>query len=156
MGRKTTLDGIEHQTLRKEFNEPRIHMALVLAAMGGPPLRAEPYGGATLDRQLDDQVKRFLGNSPKFRIGRMNNRIYLSLIFDWFGEDFVRAYGTVTKFQGRNGKERAVLNFISRYLSDEDRRYLETARYDIKYLDYDWSLNEQPVPRKSVAWPPPG
>jgi hypothetical protein len=143
MGKKVTLDGIEHETLRKHFNEPRIHMALVCAAMGCPPLRSEPYAGAALDRQLDDQAKRLLSNPQKFRIDRAGERVYVSPIFDWFGEDFVRTYGTVTKFQGRNEKERAVLNFISRYLTDEDRRYLESANYSIKYLDYDWSLNEQ-------------
>ena len=40
---KTTLDEIEHRIIREQFNEPRIHMALVCAAMGCPPLRAEPY-----------------------------------------------------------------------------------------------------------------
>ena len=153
MGKKVTLDGIEHKTLRKDFNEPRIHMALVCAAMGCPPLRNEPYTGPALDRQLDDQAKRFLSNPQKFRIDPTADRVYLSAIFDWFGEDFVRTYATVAKYQGRSEKERATLDFIGRLLSDDDRRYLETARYSIKYLDYDWSLNEQrakePAPVRS-------
>ena len=33
-----TLDDIEHRTLRRDFNEPRLHVALVCAAMGCPPL----------------------------------------------------------------------------------------------------------------------
>jgi hypothetical protein len=34
------------------------------------------------------------------------------------------------------------LNFVSQHLEEADRRYLATGAYSIKYLDYDWSLNE--------------
>ncbi len=43
MEEEVTLDFIEHQVLRKEFQEPRIHLALVCTARGCPPLRKEPY-----------------------------------------------------------------------------------------------------------------
>lgn len=32
MTKEKTLDNIEHDTIRKDFNEPRIHVALVCAA----------------------------------------------------------------------------------------------------------------------------
>lgn len=63
MGREMTLDEIEHKTLRKNFNEPRIHVALVCAAMGCPLLRNELYTGDKLDVQLNDQTHRFLQNT---------------------------------------------------------------------------------------------
>jgi hypothetical protein len=69
--------------------------------------------------------------------------VYLSLIFNWFGEDFVKAYGTNEKFQGHNQAQRAVLSFITPHLDAIGRAYLDWANYDIAYLDYDWSLNEQ-------------
>lgn len=143
MGRKMTLDEIEHETLRAKFNEPRIHLALVCAAMGCPPLRNEPYVGDRLDDQLDDQARKFLANPQKFRLDRQGNTVYLSSIFKWFGEDFVRTYGTNERFTGYGETERAVLNFISRYLDAGEGDDLTAARYRIKYLDYDWSLNEQ-------------
>src|SRR5688572_12953552 len=40
------LDEIEQKIIRPEFREPRIHFALVCAAMGCPPLRSEAYTGA--------------------------------------------------------------------------------------------------------------
>ena len=43
MGEKLTLSQIEHEILRKDFKEPRIHMAMVCAAMGCPALRNEPF-----------------------------------------------------------------------------------------------------------------
>ena len=142
MGRKRTLDSIEHSTLRQRFNEPRIHMALVCAAMGCPPLRNQPYRADGLDAQLDDQARRFLSDPLKFRIDRDKKLVYMSSIFKWFGDDFIKTYGT-EDFAGHGAAERAVLNFISKHLTDSDRRYLRTQKYRIKYFSYDWSLNEQ-------------
>jgi hypothetical protein len=143
MGMKITLDEIEHKILRKEFNEPRIHMALVCAAMGCPPLRNKPYTGKRLVEQLDDQTQRFLKNPRKFRVDREDRRIYLSSIFRWFGKDFIPAYGTDQEFSGYRKTERALLNFVSDYLDEETRDYLVSEKLSVKYLDYDWSLNEQ-------------
>ncbi|UCD56666.1 MAG: DUF547 domain-containing protein [Candidatus Hydrogenedentota bacterium] len=141
--RQVTLNQIEHVNLRRNFDEPRIHVALVCAAMGCPPLRNEPFTGERLDAQLDDQTRRFLKNAAKFRIDRDAGRVYLSSIFKWFGKDFIESYGTEDKSGGHSDAQRAVLNFVGKYLDGKDAEYLFTGEYDIIYLDYDWSLNEQ-------------
>lgn len=143
MGRKMTLDGIEHKTLRAKFDEPRIHMALVCAAMGCPKLRTEPYFGDRLDEQLSDQTKKFVSNPDKVRIDQTQKKVYLSSIFKWFGDDFIKKYGEDSKFKGVSASERAVLNFIQPYLTTAQRRFIENNSLTIEYLDYDWSLNEQ-------------
>ena len=141
-GSSKTLDNIEHDTIRKDFNEPRIHVALVCAAMSCPPLRNEPYLPEKLDEQLDEQVNKFI-NSPKgFKLDRHKNKVYLSSIFKWYGKDWIDSYNIKDKFAGSR-KEKAVLNFLSNYLSPEERQYLEEGRYKVMYLDYDWSLNKQ-------------
>ena len=56
-GRELTLDEVEHEIVRKEFREPRIHFALVCAALSCPPLRREAYVGARLDAQLEEQAR---------------------------------------------------------------------------------------------------
>lgn len=142
VGQSKTLDNIEHKTLRVDFNEPRIHMALVCAAVSCPPLRNEPYTGEKLDAQLEDQTRQFLASPHGFRIDRAADEVYLSSIFQWFGEDWKATYGVEEKFTG-NANERAVLNFISGYLNPDDRAYLEAGDYKVKYLDYDWALNKQ-------------
>jgi hypothetical protein len=144
MGKPMTLDDIEHGTLRKRFHEPRIHTALVCAAMGCPKLRNEPYVADRLDEQFADQTRGLLADPKKFRIDRQRGRVDLSSIFKWFGEDFVAAYGTDAGFKGHSDAERAVLNYLSAYLGEQDRRYLEQGAYGISYLKYDWTLNEQP------------
>jgi hypothetical protein len=143
MGKEITLDHIEHKILRKEFNEPRIHMALVCAARGCPPLRQEPYKAETLSDQLDDQARRFLSSDKNFLINKEQSVVYLSSIFKWYGKDFIGSYIPTTGFNGHRRKERAVLHFISLYLQEEDRKFLEKGSYNIKYLNYDWTLNEQ-------------
>jgi hypothetical protein len=143
MGQKLTLEHIEHKILRVQFNEPRIHMALVCAAMGCPTLRNEPYAPGRLDEQLDDQTRDFLGNRSKFRIDRGRKRVYLSAIFKWFGKDFVKTYGP-SRNLGRHDKTKSsALSFVAGYLDESDKSYVTAGNYRVAYLDYDWSLNEQ-------------
>jgi hypothetical protein len=127
-GRSLSLNQIEHDILRARFEEPRIHVALVCASIGCPFLRREPYTGADLDAQLDDQTRRFLRHPRNFRIDREAEVLYLSTIFEWFAEDF----GTV-------------VTFVSRYVGEAEREYLLEATYEIAYLPYDWTLNDQAV-----------
>lgn len=141
-GEAKTLDNIEHQTLRKQYQEPRIHAAVNCSAISCPVLRTEPYTGEKLDAQLEEQMQRWLTSPEGLRIDRANNTVYLSQIFDWFGEDWSTAYATQEGFGG-NDKERAVLNFVSQYVSPEDRDFLQKGGYQVKYLEYNWALNQQ-------------
>ena len=141
-GEAKTLDNIEHDTIRKDFNEPRIHAALVCAAISCPPLRNEPYLAEKLDQQLDDQINKFIASTQGFQIDRQEGKVYLSSIFKWYGKDWIDSYGIEDKFAGSK-KEKAVLNFFSSYLSPEKRQYLEEGQYKVSYLDYNWSLNKQ-------------
>lgn len=141
-GTEKTLDNIEHDTIRVEFNEPRIHVALVCAAKSCPPLRNEPYTPEKLDQQLDEQVKKFLKSPHGFRLDIQEKKVYLSSIFQWYGKDWIKSYGVKDDFAG-NDSERAVLNFMSLYLSSQDKNFLQQGNYSISYLNYDWSLNQQ-------------
>jgi len=154
MGQKLPLNEIEHGILRRQnkdllekygrFYEPRIHVALVCAAMSCPPLPNVPFVGDRREEQLNDQAKRFLSNSTEFRLDRDAGKVYLSSIFKWFGEDFVKRHKPDAGFaSGNSDAEKAVLHFISGYLSAEDAEYLKTGKFKVEYLDYDWSLNEQ-------------
>lgn len=143
MGKSLTLEHIEHKILRVKFDEPRIHMAMVCAAMGCPPLRSEPYVGEKLDEQLDDQTHRFLADSAKFKIDRSGKTLYLSPIFEWFADDFIKKYGPTRGIGMHNRKVSSVLNFVASYLRETDKKYVLAGRFKVKYLKYDWSLNEQ-------------
>jgi hypothetical protein len=143
MGRAMTLDEIEHGVLREDFDEPRIHVALVCAAMGCPELRVEPYTGAKLDAQLADQANVFFRTRSKFRIDEEDAEVYLSPIFDWFGEDFRTAYCTGLFDHLGDAEEQAVMNFVRKHVPQDEARWLLRHDFDLEYLDYDWTLNER-------------
>ena len=75
-------------------------------------------------------------------IDRQNGRIYLSEIFKWYGKDFVKSFGTSDVLSG-NEIEKAVLNFASKNLDENDSEFLLNEEFTIEYLKYDWTLNEQ-------------
>lgn len=138
-----TLDNIEHKTLRPNYNEPRVHAIINCASISCPILRNEPYTGEKLEEQLEEQTKHWINSPHGIQIDREDNKVSLSAIFDWFGSDWEKDYAIEEgKFTG-NTKQRATLNFISQYVSDEDREYLEAGEYEIRYIDYDWNLNIQ-------------
>lgn len=141
-GGAKTLNGIEHDVLRVDYDEPRLHAAIVCAAISCPLLRTEPFVGERLDEQLDEQVLGWLAKEDGLLIDREENVVYLSKIFDWFTGDWEPSFGVETGFTG-NDEQRAVLNFISQYVDESDREYLEAGEYDVKYFNYDWSLNVQ-------------
>ncbi len=130
-GHTYTLDQIEHEIIRKRFSEPRIHFALVCAAMGCPPLRREAYTGSRLDTQLDEQARVFLLRSPqKNRVDVQTRRVHLSPIFRWYGEDF-----------GRSDAE--IGHYLARYFSGSEQELLRSGNFRIEYTHYDWTLNSQ-------------
>lgn len=142
VGQNKSLDDIEHGTLRKDYDKPRLHAALVCAAISCPPLLNEPYRAEKLDAQLEERVRSWLSDPQRgLKIDRQNNTVAVSAIFDWYGKDWISRYGT-DGFTG-NEQQRAVLNFISNYVSSEDAQYLQEGNYRVEYLDYDWSLNAQ-------------
>ncbi|NQV35584.1 MAG: DUF547 domain-containing protein [Phycisphaeraceae bacterium] len=141
--RPMTLEHIEHKILRLRFNEPRIHVALVCAAKGCPPLRNEPYVGQTLDTQLNDQTATFMADLTKFKIDRKEGIVYLSSIFKWFGEDFVATYAPPENAGDLSQTLSAVMNYLTTHVDALFKPYLLRGKYKVKYLKYDWSLNEQ-------------
>jgi len=58
-----SLNNIEHDIIRKKFNEERIHFALVCASISCPPLRNEAYEGYKLEKQLCEQAELFFKSS---------------------------------------------------------------------------------------------
>lgn len=147
VGEERTLDSIEHEILRRRFDEPRIHLGLVCASIGCPLLRDEPVTGAQLGRQLDEQAKLFFADATKFRIDRKAKKVHISPLFDWFGEDFVKSYGTKSGSTSHSAAWRAVLSFTGGHLAPEDARFLAGGEFEIELLEYDWGLNRQPAKR---------
>jgi len=145
MDEEFTLEETEQRFFRKEFDEPRIFFALGQATISGPVLRNEPYYGNKLYEQLDDQVRKFLLGGQGFQIDRGRNIVYLSALLhpDQYGRDFISRYGTDKKFKDQEPAVRAVLNFITNYISEQDTSFLEVENYSVGYINYNWRINDK-------------
>lgn len=129
-GRTYTLDEVEHDAIRKSFKDPRVHFALVCAALSCPPLRLEAYTGARLEEQLEDQARSFLhGRAKGCRVDAARGVLHVSEIFRWYQEDF--------------GDDVAIGRYIARYLPDSiEQRVLESGRFQVVAIPFDWRLND--------------
>jgi hypothetical protein len=127
-GFEFSLDDIEHQVLRQHFADPRIHFAINCASKSCPPLAARAFAAATIDADLEAATRRFVRSERYNRIVR-GKPWALSKIFDWYGQDFVAAAGSVPAF-------------VLRYLPAESALGIDPAKVRWSTRSYDWSLNE--------------
>jgi hypothetical protein len=128
-----SLNDIENVKIREGFKDPRIHFAINCAAESCPPIRTEPYAGARIGEQLDDQAAKFLNGPHGVHLEKDGGDliVHTTKVMDWFGEDFDKWGG------GR-------LNFIKKHVSPDKRAQIEKAGGNVK-LDYDsysWKLND--------------
>ncbi|MFQ3189068.1 MAG: hypothetical protein ACI936_000191 [Paraglaciecola sp.] len=134
---KHSLDDIEHDMIRVWFKRPRIHAALVCAAVSCPPLRNQAFVAEKLNQQLDDQMRQFLSDDQRNTININDNRVDLSSIFKWYGEDFDKGQQGFTSLK----------DLIKMYQTDiandpQQLTWLQKQDFSIRYLDYDWRLND--------------
>lgn len=126
-GETLSLTALEHDRLRARFIEPRIHFAINCASVGCPPLRQEAYEGARLEEQLEDQARRVHADPRWVRLQRNSaldhDTVHLTRLYLWYADDFAQVAGSP-------------LAYAARY-----QPALADSRWQISWLDYDWSLN---------------
>ena len=107
-------------------------------------MRNEPYRGRKLDRQLNEQTRKFLSKPLAFKIDKQKGKVYLSALFQKtpYGREFIEKYGTEKKFKDKEPETRAVLNLIANFVSEEAKSYLELGNYTVQFMGYDWTIND--------------
>jgi hypothetical protein len=134
LGEDRYLDWIEHEQLRPNYADPRVHGAVNCASIGCPALRNEAFTVAKLESQLDDGMLRFMGDRTRNRM--REGRLEVSSIFKWFKEDFERGHKGFSKVEDVYAKYAAQLTDNA-----GDQALLRAKSVPATYLDYDWSLN---------------
>ncbi len=132
-GGAMSLNDIENDKVRAGFKDPRIHFAINCAARSCPPIRTEPYVGARINEQLDDQARRFLNGPKGVRIEKDGSGVVLHVtkILDWFADDFKKWGG-------------GQVPFLKRFVSPDKLKQIEGAGSNVE-LDFDeylWNLND--------------
>jgi len=115
------LNDVEHRIIRK-MDEPRIHFALVCAAVSCPRLYNKAFTALDLETDLELLTKGFLNDPTKNEF--TEDAIKISKIFKWYGADFKNDGGDL-------------IHFLNQYT---DIKISSKAKKS--YKDYNWDLNE--------------
>lgn len=125
-GAALSLDNIEHDILRKIWDDPRVHYAVNCASVGCPNLARDAYAGETLDAQLDAAARAYIASPRGLRFD--GSRVTASRIYSWYDEDF-------------GGSAAGVIEHVRQYAEGETASRL-SGLSSIDDYEYDWSLND--------------
>ncbi|ARV16430.1 DUF547 domain-containing protein [Polaribacter sp. SA4-12] len=121
VGNKTyTLDHIEHQILRKDFSDPKIHVGVNCASGSCPKLGNNAFTEQNVEAELMRLMKDFVNDTSRNKITK--KKVQISSIFDWFKGDFT--------------KKGSVIDFLNTYSETKI-----SPKAKISFLKYDWTLN---------------
>jgi hypothetical protein len=128
LGEETSLSTLEHERIIP-IGDPRIHFAIVCASLSCPRLSSRAYLSADINNQLHEAARRFINDPTRNRFDLERRIAFISMIFEWYEEDFVTAGGSVQQY-------------IARFVSDAQvQDALRLDEFELRYETYDWSLN---------------
>lgn len=124
-GARLSLDDIEHNILRKQWREPRVHYAVNCASIGCPNLLRQGWRAESLETDLTLAARAYVNSPRGVRVVRAG-QVRVSSIYQWFKVDF-----------GSN--DAGILAHLRQYAAPALAAQLANAR--IVGHDYDWSIN---------------
>lgn len=145
-GRNVSLYEMEHDILRATFRDPRTHFAVVCAAVGCAKLPRKAYVGETLDRDLNEAVRRYIADKKNVRFDFEKGTVKVPTIFKWFPLDFASSVGMAqVKFPPPRDDEIVLRYVVSRSAPEIKRKFQDEALYNkfkVIYSPSDWTLND--------------
>ncbi|MDO6745435.1 DUF547 domain-containing protein [Tenacibaculum soleae] len=121
-GKTYTLNFIEHKILRKNYNDPKIHVGVNCASISCPKLGNFAFTEANYKSKTEKLIKNFINDTSRNKISK--NKVQLSKIFEWFKDDFT--------------KKGSLIDFLNKYSTIKINKNAK-----IKFLEYNWNLNEK-------------
>lgn len=128
-GQSMSLNAVEHDMLRKRWNEPLVHASIVCASASCPNLRREAFVPDRLGEQMADSFAQWMQNPTKGMLLETPRRVFLSRIFLWFADDF-GGFAASRRFVRDHGN-----------VSLDAQRALSSASTATRYFRYDWTIN---------------
>lgn len=132
-GEELTISAIEYVRLIANYKDMRAHFAVVCADRGCQPLKPGAWSGESLDADLEAAAKQFVSDKKYFFVDKEKGEINISKIFEWYGEKF-------TKDPQRPAAKPEL--FLLPWLSGDAKAMLESGKYKLKIIEWDWVLNE--------------
>ncbi len=121
-----SLDNIEHDIMRPQFDAPLVHYAVNCASIGCPNLKATAWRPDTLQADLEAAARAYI-NHPR-GVTVAEDGLVVSRIYRWFKEDF-------------GDSDEGVIAHILQYAEPELAAAIN-ANPRIDGHAYDWSLNQ--------------
>lgn len=123
-GKKVSLNQLEKEILFKRFPDERLHFVLVCGALSCPPITPKPFTGENVEFMLKKLTKAAINNPALVQLDMHEKTATVSKIFDWYSKDFTKKSDLTT--------------YLNNY-----RENTIPEGFTIKYMNYDWSLNEK-------------
>jgi len=120
-GNSWTLDQLENEVIRPNFNDARVHFSLVCGALGCPRIFNLADHSTSLDERLNKGAKAAMNNG--WFVYQEESKLMVSEIFKWFEGDF--------------GGKNNIINYINLF---SNTPYSSDLKID--YYSYDWKLND--------------
>ncbi len=136
-----TLHTLMHAKIRA-FGDPRVHAAIVPAAISAPPLAV--YTALDLDASLNAQMRALLDDRGcGLQLDEEVGVVALNRVFYWFAGDFgaPERMPSVAMLARGMVNPGIVLDDLCTYLPDGLAGILGRRRLRLKWLPYDWALN---------------
>ena len=123
-----TLDQIETDKLRRIYDDPRLHFALVCGTQSCPPLSHTAYVGSQLPEQLNSQTRFALADPSYVKVDHTIRQVRLPQIFKWYAADFTSS-------------GRSEVLYVNQFRQKKAQSV--PTGYAVGFYPYDWSLNDQ-------------
>lgn len=135
-GEKLTVSQIEYDRLIANYKDMRAHFAVVCADRGCLPLKPSAYTGKSLDKDLEAAARKFVKDERQFKVDKKTKVVQISKIFEWYGPKFLQDPKRPVK-----GDKPEL--YLTRWIDKGDRALLESGKYKLKIIEWDWTLNEK-------------
>ncbi|WP_069470541.1 DUF547 domain-containing protein [Candidatus Marithrix sp. Canyon 246] len=122
LGKKLSLNNIEHNILRPIWRDNRIHYAVNCASLGCPNLAATAYTSANTESLLNNAAINYINHTRGVQF--KGRKLVISRIYQWYQVDF------------RNVKQH-LIKYAKPQLAKRLRNYRGSFNYD-----YNWTVNQ--------------
>jgi hypothetical protein len=123
-GKFMSLYALENDIIRP-MGEERIHFALNCMVVGCPRLPRTAFSAAVLGSQLRTVAQTFVGETRNVEVDSSLHLVSLSSIFSFYTQDFL-------------AHAPSLIGYVNGY-----RQSAIPTNYDVKFIDYDWTVNDQ-------------
>lgn len=127
--KRTNLYDYENKVIRP-LNEPRVHFVLNCMVVDCPRLPNKVFTADTLEQDLQTATLEFFNNQKYIQVNDTKKQAWLSRLMKFYTEDYVPS-----------GDKQALISYVNQY-----REQAIPQVYKVKFLDYNWTINQQPAP----------